>query len=540
MTGVRAVAAPGSLRGADWRFLLPGSGDGTFEHLVLLGGPPELPERLIDGGVARRVSRGPTAEASADALVVLRDASLPIEVAAGCLAQGGAFYLEIDRRRAARLSWSVRRVERMLIRTGLRPVASYWVLPSLEAPVCYCPLGRPGALHWCLTALYPAATPLRALLRFGARLWLGQRRASTAPPGVGFAVTGTAGPAGDGLPASVRAARWEAGHAVAELRPVMLTRGQDDFTRVVLLPFAPDTATPAVVLKVGRFPERNVGTEAEQEVLARVRSTLPVRWRDSVPEPLGMARWGALRIGAESCAPGRLLSTARIGRGKRIQGRLLRDLELVTDWLVALHGPARVAREPWGEAELDRWVEAPLAAYSERFGLTTSEARLFGGLRERGSRLRGTAIPIVWEHYDLGPWNVYRDGDRVCVIDWENSTPKLPLADLLYFVTHWSAGARGIRGAAAELRHFEELFCDRHHRDPYLVAAHRAIATYTTGVELDARLYPLILVRLWVLHAVGFAARAEIARSGGGAARAGNRFVQYVELLAASSPRLTE
>ena len=527
----RRVEMPAALRHADWRFLLPGSGDGVYRHLVLLGGPDELADGLLRSGLARRVSREVPPGAEADALVILSDARVSMKRALGCLTSGGALYLEIDRRRPSRLTWSAQRVERSLRRAGLTPTASYWVLPSFEAAACYCPLGRPEALRWCLTALYPATSPLRRLLRYGAGVWLGRRRAETAPPGICFAVTGTAGKVRSPFPGPLAAALPDGNPTASEIRPVMLTRGSDDFTRVILLPFAPDARAPDGVLKVGRFPERNAGTESEQRVLAGIRASLPARWRESVPEPRGLARWGALTVGWESCAPGRLLSTTPVGRGAADRARLLQELESVTEWLVALHGSRAFPAETWGDAELQRWVEAPLAAYAECFGLTGPETELFRLARARGTALRGVAVPIVWEHYDLGPWNVYRDDHRLCVIDWENSTPKLPLADLLYFVTHWSARARGIRSDAEQRRHFEELFCRPDHPDPYLAAAHRAIAAYTTRLALDQRTYPLILVRLWVLHAVGLAARARIAGGEAHASRAGNRFVQYVGLL---------
>src|SRR2546425_981119 len=43
---------------ADWRFLLPVGAD-RLDHLVLMGGSPDLEATLVELGVARRITRTP-------------------------------------------------------------------------------------------------------------------------------------------------------------------------------------------------------------------------------------------------------------------------------------------------------------------------------------------------------------------------------------------------------------------------------------------------------------------------------------------------
>jgi hypothetical protein len=152
-----------SLRRADWRFLLPVRADG-FEHLVLVGGPAGLAERLQAAGLARRVSRGPVAARSADALVILADAQVAIDAARPALRSGGVLYLEVDRRRPGRLALTPALVASRLTEAGLSPLETYWVKPGFESAEMFLPLGAPGALEWYLDTIFMAASPLRRVL----------------------------------------------------------------------------------------------------------------------------------------------------------------------------------------------------------------------------------------------------------------------------------------------------------------------------------------------------------------------------------------
>ena len=71
------------------------------------------------------------------------------------------------------------------------------------------------------------------------------------------------------------------------------------------------------------------------------------------------------------------------------------------------------------------------------------EAASLAEARRLLTRLEG--LPLVCEHRDFSPWNLFvHAGDRLAVFDWESSEPEgLPLLDLIYFLTYMASALRG-------------------------------------------------------------------------------------------------
>src|SRR5262245_58572204 len=134
------------LRRLDWRFVLPATG--AFQHLVLLGGEDELSERILEVGMADRVSRSLPQERVADALIILCDARVAPEQAATCLRSGGVLYCEVDRRRPDALARTPGRLGRALRHAGVTPTGIYWVATSFDDYRRLLPLHSREALRW--------------------------------------------------------------------------------------------------------------------------------------------------------------------------------------------------------------------------------------------------------------------------------------------------------------------------------------------------------------------------------------------------------
>lgn len=525
-----------TLRRADWRFLLPGPPAQEFQHLVLLGGSPELAERLIEVGLTRRVSCSLPMERLADAVVVLHDApATAFNRAIDCLLPGGVFYCEVNRRQPDSLTRTPGRVYRSLLAKELTPTGLYWTMPDFDHCKRYLPMDVPGAFDWYLETLFVSGTPWHRLLEIGLRLGLGRNSRRFAAFAPCFSVTAIAGTAENLAPSVLAHPALPLQLQNPKLRPLLLTSGQDDGSRVIVLPFAPGAPQPIAVLKVARLANFNTNTAREQVMMAELRSRLSPSLRRTIPQPLGTFCYSRLRVGVESYAAGRSLLVSGLQWPARLERRT-EELRLAATWLGDFHQQAQISRLQWNDVEVGRWIERPLAVYTRAFGTTVAEEHLFAAVRRQARALVGASLPIVWQHNDFGPWNIHRAGQALTVIDWEFSDRQQDrfgpvLCDLLYFVTHWSYLARRLSGETAELRGFRELFCGPS-VDEVVTAARVVIAEYITRLDLDRRFLPLLLVYTWIQRALDRYERQKTLGELDENSRSGNRYVQYVSLLA--------
>lgn len=529
-----SIRGPVELQRADWRFLLP-SPQSVFQHLVLLGGPADLPERIIESDIARRVSVTLPADGSADAVAVLSGAQVKFRDIAVCLKPGGALYYEVDRRSPVNFTTTPRRVQRWLRDIGLSPTGVYWAAPDFANRRRYIPLDASEAFRWYLSTLFIAGRPFYRFLVAALRLYTGSqshRFASIAPC---YAVTAIAGSVQEG-----EVAPSVLGHPglppelkIPGQRLVMLTSGR---SQAIILPFAPGSRQPTAVVKVSRHARFNRHTQQEQAVLTEIRARLKGAMRRTIPQPLGLLRFGELSLGVESCAPGSplLVTSGRWGTSFQQQ---IEDLHLAANWLCEFHRQVNLGRKPW-KAAIERWIERPLAAYAEAFGLTSDEKRLFAEVRTRAWSLVGLTLPLIWMHDDFGPWNLYRHKSELTVIDWEfgrnlgRDRFGPALCDLLYFVTHWNHVVQRFHSESAERQGFRWLYIEADHFDKYSKIARQVIADYMAALNIDRRFLPLLLVYTWIDQALVKFVRNQALGEIQLNPRIGNRAVSYISVMA--------
>jgi hypothetical protein len=537
--------APASLLDLDWRFLLPPPAGGRFARLLLLGGSAAVAELATQVGLAREATVDPSE--SADAVVCLQGSPLSLAEAALRVERGGVLYYEGLRRGVPPFGVPARRAAASLRRLGLAPCGVYVVHPAFTGARTYFPLEPRRAVEWYLRSRRAAPTAAARALPL-----LTDLAGRIAPRFALVAVSGTTGRGGLPLPSEVLPPplRRDGLHAL------VLVHG-DERSRVVMLPFATASREPLAVLKLHRRQLPAGESTHEQAALAQLRARLGPELRATVPEPLGIVRAGAVAASAESFLRGEWLY-ARWGRRGLRQRELIEDLELTVAWLTAFQRESRVELRRWDSDEIERSLEVPLSEYEQAFGATAPEARLFARLRAQARELVGLPVPVVWQHGDFSSYNVLRSGRAIHVVDWEAAAPALPLDDLLYFVTRWLYRAHGVTpehvgdtlaelrasGGADSFRSFGRLFLEPVADDPAVSAARAALASYLRSLEIDARLVPLLLVLAWVRRAVGRLDRQATpgwmpdAVERPESAREGNRYVTYVELLAARPERL--
>jgi aminoglycoside phosphotransferase (APT) family kinase protein len=521
---------------ADWRFLLPAPAGTAFEHLVILGGPPELPGLLLEAGSAARVTPTVPAGGGVDALAILAGARVRFEQAVRCLRPNGVLYLEIDRRASGNRGLTPGRLRRRLSQCGLSPTGLYWVIPSFAEARRFLPLDHPAVVDWFFETRFVADSPFRRLLELGALI---ARRLGVSVPGAlvpTFAVTAVASAQADRgivaladpvLPPQVRA---------TGCRAALFTSGQDGGSRVVVVPFPANARRPEVVLKVARLSAFTGHSRREQATLTQLRGRLDPVLARTLPEPLGEAAVGAGTAFLESAMAGRVLAASTAGWSVP-RGRRIADLRLAAEWLARFHQQTLVQRAPWDSGMTARWIDEPRARWIRVFGHGASEARLFAAVRRRAEEMGGHPIPTVWLHNDFNPAHVYRLGSAMGVIDWEfgpedmTGRHGLPLCDLAYFAVHWHRLVRRLRGEPAQLEGFRELVFGAPERHPYAAAVRTVMADYMLRLDIHPGFLPVLLLQTWVERALDrHARRASLDLVA--APRAHNPFVRYVEILA--------
>jgi hypothetical protein len=528
---VASQAMP-ALRRADWRFLLPQPAGDHFRHLVLLGGPAGLDEKLLEAEVAGRISTTLPVTASADALILLHDTPIHLEQAVRCLQPGGVLYQEVGWRRGGPA-----RVRRNLLNLGLKPTGLYWVAPDFINPQRYLSLDVPGMLAWYLSTIYVAGTPLHRLTEWAIRLLTGGQSQAFAPFAPTYAFTATAGPGRPPTPAILTHPQLPPWLQQPGLRLVLLSSGQDDGSRVVLLPFAPGSREPIAALKLTRLTRFNQLTRSEQTTLAHLHQRLTPNLRQTIPRSHGLLDFCGLTVALENYVQGHSLWTST-GRWTASLERKIDDLHLAANWLADFHRQTLIERLCWQPAAITEWLEKPLAAYETAFGLTPAEKALFAAAHHDAHALNGLELPLVSRHLDFGPWNLFRDQDSFTVIDWEpytnwqRSRTGPALCDLLYFLTYWTFMVRRCYDPQAELEGFRQLHLRPAGKDRLAQAAEDTLVGYLAKLGLDARFRPLLLLYTWVDRALDRLDRQQLLGTASPNTRADNRYLHYLAILA--------
>jgi hypothetical protein len=329
-----------------------------------------------------------------------------------------------------------------------------------------------------------------------------------------------------------------------DLRPLLLTSGQDDASRVIMLPFAAQQGqTPAAVIKIATDPRFNAETEHEQTVLHKVRSRLQPAMHQGIPLPLVCFHFQHSAVSVESRAPGKSLWLTSGGWGVSPRTKIA-DVEVSTRWLIQFHRQTEVERRTWDSCAITRWVEEPLDAYLQWRGESEAEARLFAAMRQHAHDLLGAELPLVWQHHDFAPWNLFRAGDQLTVIDWEfnrswEETHAGPaLCDLLYFLTYWNNLVHRHYDDSAEFEGMRRLYVNKGDGSRYVRGAHQAIAKYMAALNMDWRFLPLLLAYTWIERVVYSHTRMQKLNGPSAHSRAADKFAGYVALLASHTDQL--
>lgn len=454
-----------------------------------------------------------------------------------------------------------------LTRAGFTEQRVYLATPNLDRPLRLTPLADANGMRWLVSLLRskgrrraaaldrlsgPAAavlrTPIGSLV--GNRLMIATRRAPNSSSQSAVARPGLDHLLGSDVPDS-ECTDSECTDAV------LMTSGHDEGSRVVLLPLAPGASEPSWVMKISARPAFNRNVDDEVAVITSIRDAIDASDRDNValPQVSTVFDHGLLRGSKERYA-GR--STAA-DVCYHSPGRQREVLERVMAAMTDLHLAAEFQSggDPWTADQFNRLVQAPFDRYCQLMGPQSKLSLLVADLVERSEQLIDRPLPQVQRHYDLGPWNVVFDHDRLTIIDWERAEPRTlsgtgPAgADLLYFAKYWLHIALGTASVDDEVNAFEFLddpdTGSRTGEQSELAnarsAATEVIATQLERLGVNRGFVPILAMHLWLEKALYTIARrqvgAEVTAVDSDAADPGDA-ARYLEVLALHRIRLLD
>ena len=387
------------LRRVDWRFLLRRREAPRL--LDLAGGRTAEALRLIG-------EAAPEAAQEADLVVLGFPSRKGLRVARESLRPGGELVCLWQTPQPV----GVQRARARLRRAGFADAHFYWPGPdSSRDPEFWLPVDTPAAIERVLSQR-PLHSRKAAALRLA---WRAAARVGTVAPVCAVARLGEG--AGGSSPAD------EIDGVLPGPEPwVLLTGGDESDNKVVGLPFPGGGSAPGLVVKFGRVPKASLALDREAELLRRLQDE-----RGDLP--------GVPWVRASGHRAGGRAIVQEAMRGQTLDKALSRSTypavaAQMTGWIASLAGAPRP--EP-ASAWSERLIADPLAELERDFG-----DRLPTGFPERARRALGELgdLPLVWEHRDLGPWNVaIGDSGAPGVIDWEDAEPRgLPCLDLVYFL----------------------------------------------------------------------------------------------------------
>jgi hypothetical protein len=487
-----------------WRFLLPAPPDKRWDGMAVWGADDKTLDALRLADLASHVEAGEHGS-TAECVVVLPGATDHIRAAAQAVRRGGTLLVLVDRRRRGCWTLTPGRV-RAAVGDPLRAAGTWVAAPRAASARRYIPIDTAAGPRWYLDALFiPGTAPsaafsvaARTAIRIGGSAWI----SGVAPS---FGIVFQAQPHRI-EPGALRAAPLPAELRDAGARPLVITSGQDGASRVTLLPLRESDRHPIVAVKVSTDPAFNMDTEAEFHRLRELHATVDCDTAASIPRPVGIADLDGLALTVQSGARGQLMerSSGRLLASPRAR---LEDLRTAARWISAFHASTLRDRVEWTTELATEAVLEPLDRLLTDRGHLVDADLVRAVVAQRCERAYGSTIPLVSQHFDFAPCNVFIDQPALTVLDWELSAsrlrddPGLPLRDLLFMVSYWYFLVHRVSGVNEELTALRRLVSLDGPFDRYRLAAHDAIRRYCVDLDLVPAFVPVAFAALWVERA---------------------------------------
>jgi hypothetical protein len=450
------------LRRVDWRLALNGR---ERPRLLDLGGERRSAEALA-------LATRPAVDGAADLVLLGFPGVSALRRAGAALAPGGEVACVWSAPRPGGIQLAAARLRR----AGFGRLRSFWPGPDPRAqPELWLPLESRAAIEHVF-AQRPPASRQQAALR---PLWRAARAGGALAPVVLLGQRPGGAAAADELDAVL---------PPDGLALVLHTGGDEIGSKIAAVPFpAAAKDPPPLIVKLGRGEKADAGLRREGELLRRLAAERP-----------GLGCFP--RVHAEVTRAGNVALVQEAFHGPTLSAGLDRAafaaaLEPITGWLVELAG----AGPPRPPSEWSGRLVAPLLDELERDFADLFPPPLVARARRALAGLG--PLPTVWEHRDLGPWNLLRTGAGLATIDWEDAEPEgLPYLDLVYFLAMAALSAENGLNERARVGSIVAAVFDPASELGAIAAPH--VERYRAAVGLDAAELPRLRLLCWVLQSL--------------------------------------
>ena len=256
-------------------------------------------------------------------------------------------------------------------------------------------------------------------------------------------------------PQYLRLIAQEAGISLANFRWGLAAPGAYNSRKLLFFLFdrthsAPD-APPTYIVKMVRQPSLNTRLENEHRALTAL-------WQKGLgtPETLPQAVFAGHHAGLAMVG-----ETIIDGAPFRQRSKETADCpygQAALDWLTAL-GAATADPTATTPPQAAAHLERLLTRFTEIYQVAPAQHTFLSNQLAIIAHSQ-TALPLVFQHGDPGPWNVMATAPgRIAFLDWEAFEAQgMPLWDLFYFLRSYCVGAARSQGARNTLTGFAQQF----------------------------------------------------------------------------------
>lgn len=249
---------------------------------------------------------------------------------------------------------------------------------------------------------------------------------------------------------------------------------------------------PILFMKIPRNPEYTDSIEKEFRNLSQIRQILNSKnLLNSIPKPIYFGKILNRAYLIETSVNGRIFV-------ERITSRfnIHREFKRVLKWITEFHSETKQEVKKIDEDFVKEYIKKPLNLFLRNFNFLDSPFKK--NIKKEINSLivtqKGKNLPIVSQHGDLSPYNIYVDMEKIMVVDWEDALIRSPAyLDLYHFLISCSHAVHLEKDPRENFKKF--LVKDNKYKDLVDHLVEEYCSQLNIDIDLFRRLLPLALIQ---------------------------------------------